>query len=94
MINLDLVLVLLFYVSNYKEFEKNNQEKILNIASFIAGVIGILSLTLIGFRLLFINLNPILNFPINVFSYTDNLIIRFILGFVIVILSKIITNKI
>lgn len=92
-INLDFILVLLFYIINYKKFENSNQEKILNLVSFLAGVIGILSLTLIGLKLPFANLNPIINFPINIFFYFDNIIIKLGLAILIIIISKTITDR-
>jgi hypothetical protein len=87
LINLDLILSLLFYIANFRVFQRAQRIYELNIFSIIGACIGLLNFTILGFKIPFIELSPIIPITPNIGFFNSTLNVMLSLLFVVFIVS-------
>jgi hypothetical protein len=93
-INLDLSLAIAMYITTFKNFAQNDKVNLLNFISILAAAIGLLNLSILGIRFKFINFEPIIPNPPNIGYFTHNYYILGLLAIVVLIITKLIINKV
>ncbi len=99
-INMDILLAIMFYISNFKVFQRTERVRELNIFTFLASCLGLLNFSILGFKIPYIELTPIFPYPLNIGLFNNSIQVLISLIFVIFIVSTLIvrfyfnTNKI
>jgi hypothetical protein len=86
-INLDLFLALIFYISNFKVFQRADRVNELNIFSILGACIGLLNFSVLGYKIPFIDLNPLIPIPPNIGFFHNTINVMLSLLFVVFVVS-------